>query len=1755
MKTKISILMFSLLLAVGWTGNASAQLKADPGMAKRLTAAAVMNAPLDLTKKQATSTPQTGMSSSLKKFPGISQKGQSLKDVPMGYANNSKRQAANRAPRRADATASATHVYSWYDAITYDWVDANGAPHPGAKITAPATDPYQIAYLLGTTYMNPVIPGLKYSEVTRTDNIYPNIEFGWDIPLNARWNPNAGAGTNYSNLRIFLPSYNMTLRSITVYNQNNTVLTSWNANTAWNNGEYGTYTSNNQNYYAYTLPGWSYSYYLTMYGSSGDRYGYIPGEGTISIPASYLNGNSSIRVVIQAYSDEAGEILSVNGEGKAMTTSLASYTWTFTGSNAPTTVTPPVENGYTVFLVKVKDGTGAAPAYTRNWNSGSDNLIDYFSTYIDEVQLLTDGTRLNENTDDAGTMFAYSGELNRFYFLGKGNDYFWGSSETDPNPHMAPTYDMYEEFSPTSTDNGAQITDFYSKLLYGNSYNVIHDCRGMNYYQHYFTMSGLAGSDHRSMTNLIFWIPDNRGSYGERNYNEEFLPHVGLYTITLEATAVPDPTAEHQYLVTCDWVSSLNSILDFPVDQDYELWIYVYDEEGNPVEERMVTDDLHNTTTYTYPEPQYPESYTIVYRVYGWPTAATNSRANGGDFYAKSNLDPVLIPGYKNFLALDMNHYESDFVIDEEHNYYRNFLTVDNQNPDNALTADRINNGEDLFSLYRYDATVENPQYVKAADLLFSVDDNKVNYLIDYSNQYYIDDADQSSQSQILTGYKDLDALGYPTSGTIATLGSGEVTPPDPVVIETHTSTVTATRITTTSATWRGTGGETWNVAVNGGATNQAVTNNYAQIGTRQSPSRSVTFSTSGIEGTITSIIVDCASYNGLATLSATVGGNAFGTQNQSTPSWSNNSGGNVTFSGNASGPIVITMTNGNNGRAMYIKSIVVTYETESGGQEVAYITTTETWGFETQADWEAWTSNDNDGDGYNWSWGSGESFAQYTHSGNGALYSASYDETNETALNPDNWLISPEVTLGGTLTLWACGLDPNYAAERFRIYVLPDGADTWQQVGNTITTTANWTEYSFDLSAYQGQTGQFMIRHYGSSNQSYLFIDDITYTLKEVDPYVSGGFTLLNDYLDKRNYKQVGIVEFELPWKSIQVKLQDTSAGTSAGYFMIQSDGKLRFIMPAGYNHANVKFVIRNAPLSSNYHDGTFKLTSSTGQTQTVTFAATDGNVDREVIFEGISTGDVITITGTHTVDGTLYNYSPDFKYIRVYVQGGTGGIGEHDALNLAAIKFVDQFKAETREDKHPYRYGYVLKFEPEEDSSLEPQESAKPEVPVQHTGATLNGYYSLSEIDQDTHIGINHDEGLTMNVMNSEVNMKLTSNPQVYYYTLDRKPSTEPDANYLEISKLQKREDDTYQEMDNILDDYQNIFQPVTTPRFDNYDVKTGLYNDYMSYVPIAWTHGEQQDNRRIKWNTENRHNSYGAPIWKTGVGDVVLRSATAEKQVNGWNTSWQDGDTKCSLYMLDGIEAWGYLPTVSNIEYEPYMFRVFVESENGKLRNFKYVTQVDEQGKEHKVIVADATTVTESKEPLCVWSAYVNTYDDETLEALNTACDNVFTDGIDGTKAYIQFNKNKVDRTAGYDENGNPLGDWDQQTTNAIFGALDDLEHITQNGQEVINPKDLNIFVRFYYIVKGMSQGWTPWNPTRNAPGLAPAGYGAESPGRAPGHATAVNEIQYLGEIVSQTYYNMQGMVSDKPFDGVNIVVTRFGNGTTSVSKIIK
>ena len=89
---------------------------------------------------------------------------------------------------------------------------------------------------------------------------------------------------------------------------------------------------------------------------------------------------------------------------------------------------------------------------------------------------------------------------------------------------------------------------------------------------------------------------------------------------------------------------------------------------------------------------------------------------------------------------------------------------------------------------------------------------------------------------------------------------------------------------------------------------------------------------------------------------------------------------------------------------------------------------------------------------------------------------------------------------------------------------------------------------------------------------------------------------------------------------------------------------------------------------------------------------------------------------------------------------------------------------------------------------------------------------------------------------------------------------------------------------------------------------------------------------------------------------------------------------------------------------------------------------------------------------------------------------------------------------------------------------------------------------LYVRFYYKIKG-------------AP--APSGLRADGDddnvgyvvlrGVNPDPSTVVHEIVVNGEVESQIFYNVQGMQSDKPFPGINIVVTRYSNGATTTTKV--
>ena len=50
-------------------------------------------------------------------------------------------------------------------------------------------------------------------------------------------------------------------------------------------------------------------------------------------------------------------------------------------------------------------------------------------------------------------------------------------------------------------------------------------------------------------------------------------------------------------------------------------------------------------------------------------------------------------------------------------------------------------------------------------------------------------------------------------------------------------------------------------------------------------------------------------------------------------------------------------------------------------------------------------------------------------------------------------------------------------------------------------------------------------------------------------------------------------------------------------------------------------------------------------------------------------------------------------------------------------------------------------------------------------------------------------------------------------------------------------------------------------------------------------------------------------------------------------------------------------------------------------------------------------------------------------------------------------------------------------------------------------------------------------------------------------------SINEFMAGKSVIGVTYVNALGMKSNKPFDGVNIVVTKYSDGTTTTTKVLR
>lgn len=167
-----------------------------------------------------------------------------------------------------------------------------------------------------------------------------------------------------------------------------------------------------------------------------------------------------------------------------------------------------------------------------------------------------------------------------------------------------------------------------------------------------------------------------------------------------------------------------------------------------------------------------------------------------------------------------------------------------------------------------------------------------------------------------------------------------------------------------------------------------------------------------------------------------------------------------------------------------YQESYNVRYRTADGINPVIFSD-----GFEGGiGNWTVYTEGD---EGAAWRATNTSDFSVSAHSGD---YVASAWSWNSSPYNADNWLITPQLPLGGVLKFWV-GASSEYP-DAYEVRVSTTGnaiADFTDTVKVMAPADEPWTEITIDLSAYQGQQG-YIAFHHVDYDMNYLFIDDVVY-------------------------------------------------------------------------------------------------------------------------------------------------------------------------------------------------------------------------------------------------------------------------------------------------------------------------------------------------------------------------------------------------------------------------------------------------------------------------------------------------------------------------------------------------------------------------------------------------------------------------------------------------------------------------------------
>ena len=238
------------------------------------------------------------------------------------------------------------------------------------------------------------------------------------------------------------------------------------------------------------------------------------------------------------------------------------------------------------------------------------------------------------------------------------------------------------------------------------------------------------------------------------------------------------------------------------------------------------------------------------------------------------------------------------------------------------------------------------------------------------------------------------------------------------------------------------------------------------------------------------------------------------------------------------------------------------------------------------------WTTIDADQDGFGWEHSSVQGDIP-GHTGSGAVASYSYDNLAYEALTPDNWLISPAISLNGTssLSFWFV-VASSYPADHYGVYVSTTSATdptAFTLLYEMTPTSANdaWTQQTVDLTSYAGNSVYIAFRHFNCTDMLLIGLDDITVSTMTTEPTLTATPSALDfGIVSPNDYSAVATVQVQ-PYNSTA-----SIAATVGAPFEISTDS-ISFASTASLPAAGGTLYVRYAPTAEGSHQDSIVLTA----------------------------------------------------------------------------------------------------------------------------------------------------------------------------------------------------------------------------------------------------------------------------------------------------------------------------------------------------------------------------------------------------------------------------------------------------------------------------------------------------------------------------------------------------------------------------------